>query len=425
MTNQLQLFNNKKYLFKSIYRFCMYIVLFIMVIGCSSDDDGVALSTEKEITAFVFEASKNTALEMDIVALLNQDKKTITATVPFNTDITALTATLNYSPKAIVMPNTKQAHDFSNPVIYTVTAEDKTKLTYTVIINRTEPSSDREVLIALFNANPDNTLSWNLNDDTMNSWEGVVYKEGRVTSLNLSNKNISTIPASFGYLEGLTFINLNHNNLISIPIEIGKLTKLTVLNLSENDLINLPKEIGKLTKLTALNLYSNGLTSIPIEIGNLVNLKMLYLKLNRLTSIPVEIGNLTQLTALNLSSTSLTDIPVEIGNLTNLTTLSIGYNRGLTSIPKEIGNLTQLIMINAYGSGLTTIPKEIGGLTHLTSLSLGSNALTSIPVEIGDLTNLDYLALTDNRLTNIPKSVCNLETKHGTTIVKDKGVNCI
>lgn len=425
MINQFQVPNNVLHTIKRIEYLWIFLFGFFIIQGCSSDDDTVALSNSKQITSFQFEASRNIALDIDVVAVIDQNNKTIIATVPFNTDVTALKATMIHSVEASVTPSHKLGQDFSNPITYIVTAQDETKQAYEVLVKIEEPSTEREYLIAFYNANPDNTLNWNVKDENMNSWEGVSLDNGSVVGLSLIDKNISTIPSSFGNLIKLTTINLNNNNIVDIPVEIGNLTQLTILNLSENNLINIPKEIGDLVNLNALNLYNNKLTSIPKELGKLTNLFNLYLKNNLLTSIPRELGNLTTLSILNLNNNDLINIPEEIGNLTNLKDLSLGYNTDLIGIPEEIGNLTELTKMNLYGSNLSSLPTEIGNLINLTSLSLGSNNLTSIPAEIGNLTKLGYLDLSDNNLTEIPKEVCDLETNYGTTIPKDDGVNCV
>ncbi len=57
-----------------------------------------------------------------------------------------------------------------------------------------------------------------------------------------------------------------------LPREIGNLTNLTSLVLSDNNLTSLPPEIVNLAKLTTLALFDNNLTTLPPEIGKLINL---------------------------------------------------------------------------------------------------------------------------------------------------------
>ena len=72
------------------------LLLFLfLALNCKKNDDNdgtiePVLSTEKKITSFLFDASENVALSNDITATINESTKTISATVPFGTDITSL-----------------------------------------------------------------------------------------------------------------------------------------------------------------------------------------------------------------------------------------------------------------------------------------------------------------------------------------------
>lgn len=59
----------------------------------------------------------------------------ITMTVPFGTDVTALKPSITVSPFATVSPQSDTVQDFTSPVTYTVTAQNKDKQTYTVTVN--------------------------------------------------------------------------------------------------------------------------------------------------------------------------------------------------------------------------------------------------------------------------------------------------
>ncbi len=74
--------------------------------------------------------------------------------MPFNTDITALAPTITLPPGASVSPASGEKKDFTNPVTYTVTAEDGTKQTYTVTVTKgpAPKSTAKEIKSFVFKA---------------------------------------------------------------------------------------------------------------------------------------------------------------------------------------------------------------------------------------------------------------------------------
>ena len=354
----------------------------------------IAPNTEKEITSFVFKADDNDALNEDIIAVIDEESKTITAIVPASMR-TSLSPSIQFSEGATIASTGLQ--DFMNSVTYTVTAQDGTSKDYDVIVS----FSERDGLVAILNANPNNTLDWVLNDPDVNNWTGVnTNANGSIINLSLSNKGLEVIPPEIGNLTNLTALRLDNNDLAEIPIQIGQLTNLTTLFLHQNNLTEIPVQIKGLTKLTRLFLYNNDLAQIPPEIGSLINLTQLLVSSNELTEIPTQLGNLINLNVLNLLNNNLTQIPPQIGNLTKLTELQLNQNN-LTQIPNEIGNLTNLIVLDLYNNQLTQIPFEIGGLVNLTDLRLQNN-----------------------NLLTIPQAVCDLETNYETNIIVDDGTTC-
>lgn len=93
--------------------------------------------TTKAITAFDFEE-----LDPPVIGDINEAEKTITLEVPYGTDTGALVPTITHTGESI-SPESGVAQDFSEPVDYTVTAEDSSTAVYTatlIVLPSMEPS---------------------------------------------------------------------------------------------------------------------------------------------------------------------------------------------------------------------------------------------------------------------------------------------
>ncbi len=86
------------------------------------------LSDAKVITSFKFES-----LTPVVIGVIDETAKTITLTVPYETNLTALVPTIVHTGDSI--SPTDGSRDFTNPVIYTVAAENGTTAKYTVTVN--------------------------------------------------------------------------------------------------------------------------------------------------------------------------------------------------------------------------------------------------------------------------------------------------
>ena len=111
-------------------------------------------------------------------------------------------------------------------------------------------------------------------------------KEGNMsilTKLSPFGKRVETIISFLrakGYtkesvkeLMNSTELDLSGRNIISLPAEIELMTNLERLDLSHNKLSVLPKEIGNLSKLRELDISNNYLTKIPKKISRLPSLE--------------------------------------------------------------------------------------------------------------------------------------------------------
>ncbi len=84
--------------------------------------------TEKEISNPAIRGITSATQNFD------QSTKTYTITVPAGTDITALAFTFDLPEGAVSSPASGSVQNFTNPVTYTVTAEDGSRQTFTVVI---------------------------------------------------------------------------------------------------------------------------------------------------------------------------------------------------------------------------------------------------------------------------------------------------
>lgn len=356
-------------------------------------------SSENQILSVVFLSETNSALTINVTAIVDEDTKTITATMPRDTDVKVLLPTLEVSTGASVSP--EGARNFTSGVNYTITAEDGSVATYELIL---DVLTDMKILILLYDANPGNILEWDITDSDIGTWKGVTTNsDGYVTDLKLESSELTVLPPEFGQLYNLMNADFDRNNISAIPPEIGQLQSLNWLDLNQNELISLPPEIGMLTNLDFLSLFGNDLTSIPPELGQLDKLVHLDLSKNGLTSLPDAIGQLGNLKMLRLEANQLVSLPSGIGQLTMLESLFIRNNKVLNSLPPEIGQLSNLVNFPLSGCALTTLPPEIGQLGKLEILELDDNQLISVPPEMGQLTALENLDLSNNSLTGLPR----------------------
>ena len=91
-----------------------------------------AKSSEKRILSFRFAS-------LDLNATIDESTKVIKATVPMGTDVSALVPTITLSMGASIDPVSGVATDFTQPVTYTVTAEDGSQASYTAIVANEMP----------------------------------------------------------------------------------------------------------------------------------------------------------------------------------------------------------------------------------------------------------------------------------------------
>lgn len=112
-------------------------------------------SSEKKILEFRFATPA-------VEAVITESAKTIVATVPVGTDVTALVPIITISEKASVNPLSGMPQNFTNPVAYTVTAEDGSQAVYTVTVTFGNGGGG--------GVDPNDPTTWSGNIDANTTW---------------------------------------------------------------------------------------------------------------------------------------------------------------------------------------------------------------------------------------------------------------
>ena len=108
------------------------------VIFYTSDDKYITLLDITNPYSYIELSSANYITSFTILETsgdINSDLNTIDFNFPYGTNITNINPTITISENATVNPETGIAQDFTNPIEYTVTAENETTRTYTVTVS--------------------------------------------------------------------------------------------------------------------------------------------------------------------------------------------------------------------------------------------------------------------------------------------------
>ena len=133
----------------------------------------------------------------------------------------------------------------------------------------TSAKTDREALVAFYNATDGENWSYNfdwLSDAPLGEWQGVsTNDDGRVIELYFVYNALSgELPADLGSLSKLTQLDVTGNGVSlggEIPTDLGSLSDLELLDLSDNDLSGeIPADLGSLSNLRDLSLGNNDLS---------------------------------------------------------------------------------------------------------------------------------------------------------------------
>ena len=145
----------------------------------------------------------------------------------------------------------------------------------------------------------------------------------RITSLDCSHNNLTTLPKSIGLFSGLNELNVACNNITSIDAD----------------------GIAKLKQLRTLKLNGNAISSLPSSIGQCRRLETLIVSENQLTEVPAALADCSALRIIKLQHNEISELPLELHRLSNsIEVLDVSGNDNLAMIPESVRDNASVIM---------------------------------------------------------------------------------
>lgn len=265
-----------------------------------------------------------------------------------------------------------------------------------------------------------------------------------VKSLNLSNRNISTIDKLYRYAPKIEVLDISYNNLKDLDltgfqylknvnaynnliryVDVIENSQITELNVENNDLAYLPME--NLTKLEGLNCNSNNIEQLNVYLApqlwglrcsdNIIKsldlsgnnqLTRLYIDNNFIHPDNIKWPAVKNLRILSADNAFTDEVSLDLSGYTRLSNVSLNDNPHLVSVilPQNsieyihISNCTNLLQIFKDGyidmGGMTSLPKlkkiDVSGCLKLL---IGLYYTTSV------LPNLEEVNITSTSITQI------------------------
>ena len=295
--------------------------------------------------------------------------------------------------------------------------------TKTFTTSNTEAQSERDILIAFYNATNGNNWTNNENwctDKPLGSWYGVTTDtNGHVIELrfdNSANMQGNAILSNLTYLQQLT-INSGQLSLLDISNCIN-LTRLYCknTNISEfvfNNCINLTTISMEMNKLTSLDITQlPNLDSFYYNDDPLNNAEQTFKSFNavnhqniRYISINASLKEFNCSDCPNLNNLTCINSDIKEVTFTNLLNLEHLMWQGNNTQVLDIINCNRLLSLACSQNQLTSL--DVSNFHSLETLSCSSNNLTKL--DLLGTSNLKTLYCNDNKLENIDNIPTSIE----------------
>lgn len=180
------------------------------------------------------------------------------------------------------------------------------------------------------------------------------------------------------------------------------------LDLSGRDLESLPDSVGMLQDMIALNLSNNRLSILPKSLSTLQHLGNLDIRRNAFVSLPAWLADIP-LRSLNAASNTLTDVSV-LHMCRELRVLDLSGN-AIETLQGCLHPENEIRTLNLSENYIKQLDTCFAGMRYVERLNLSGNMLTHIPVQIGMLESVEMLDLSDNRIATLDETFFSLDAE--------------
>jgi hypothetical protein len=199
--------------------FLMLGCFILCLVACEKDDDfndGPFESKRTAILAFAF-----LGLDSPVEGTINNQEATITLTVPFGTNRTALVPTIQISPKATISPISGLANDFTTPATYIVSAENGTLQSWTIIVEEADEEIQPRLSLSIPIWEKSPSGSGVPDFFTNNGERGVAFGNGHLYVTNNNDKILILDPADGSVIGELNTESVEGGNPKIADVEVS------------------------------------------------------------------------------------------------------------------------------------------------------------------------------------------------------------
>ena len=188
-----------------------------------------------------------------------------------------------------------------------------------------------------------NTTHLTLSENLTEFPQEILSLANTLEVLDLSNNQLSDLPAEFSVLKKLKRLFFTNNKFEKIPAILASCPKLEMISFKSNKLHTVDENVLPI-KARWLILTDNKIASLPDSMGELLDLQKFAFAGNQLKKLPDTMTNCKNLELMRLSANQLTTLPNWLFQLPKLAWLAFSGNKLASKAVQEPSNMLQVSM---------------------------------------------------------------------------------